>query len=133
MIGLFFDFDVRGARSRAAFAVIHFDVHGVGASSYAAGIPARLRARALDRAAGGCVRVGQRIIIGIAGVHVHGHAVARTSEEDAGLTEHAASGEWLGGGGGLGIPNRRTKPVAARKLFCRAVAPTAGPESVVMK
>ena len=57
MIGLFIHFDVRGARRRPALTVIHLYAHGVGASSHAGRIPARLRTRAFYRAAGRRVAV----------------------------------------------------------------------------
>src|SRR6266581_5040673 len=62
MVGLFFDFDVRAARSGAALSIIDFHVHRVGAASHGGGVPAPIRAGALNRAAGSRITVGERIV-----------------------------------------------------------------------
>src|SRR6266576_1308303 len=77
MIGLFFDLDVRRAGGRPALAVIHFYGDSVGTNANARRIPARFRARTIYCAARRRVAVGQWIVIRVAGVHVHGRAVAR--------------------------------------------------------
>ena len=67
--------NIGGASSGAAAAIVDLGIDGVRAHRQARGVPARIGAGAVYRAAGRRVAVGERVIIRIAGVHMDRHGI----------------------------------------------------------
>ena len=76
LIRLWLHRDIRSASSRAAFAIVHLGVDGVGADAESGRSPARVGTGAANATARSGVGICELVVIRVAGIHVDVHAVA---------------------------------------------------------